>query len=380
MNPKVPRGAAVLLDYIGGLETARKDPASYRTVIGHLDEQAGVLLKPITEMTLNELLAEQTRWVRKFKKPSGAAGRYQIIRPTLLSLMKELGVPGTAKFTPDLQDAMGFALLERRGYARFMAAQLPLKAYGNELAKEWASLPVLAPIRRGGKNPRTLQRGQSYYAGDGINKSLDSAMDFESVLAEALNEGRRGAGVEKPPAPTGDMPVKGDMDNEIVAQVQRRLRELGFTEVGNVDGDFGDLTEDTIILFQKYNDLPRTGQIDHGLLVALAKAQPRVISSKREDATLEEVRERVPEAKAGWLTQVLGFFGMIGTALIGFAKWAMESVSDIREAAQPVLDVMGYLPWYGYVGIFSAVAAFIYFNGRKSVLASAAAYRTGERR
>jgi hypothetical protein len=38
-------------------------------------------------------------------------------------------------------------------------------------------------------------------------------------------------------------PVKGARDDEVVAQVQRRLKELGYTEIGNVDGDFGDMTE-----------------------------------------------------------------------------------------------------------------------------------------
>lgn len=47
MDGNVPRGAEVLLDYIGGLETARKGATPYNTVSGHLDEK-GKLPKPVT--------------------------------------------------------------------------------------------------------------------------------------------------------------------------------------------------------------------------------------------------------------------------------------------------------------------------------------------
>ena len=143
MSPNVPRGAAMLLDFIAKLETNRQGQAAYETIIGYRNEKPGALPRPITEMTLEELLAEQKRWVRNLKAPSGAAGRYQIIRPTLLSLIAELGVPLSARFTPDLQDRFGFALLKRRGWTQFAANGLPLRQFGDRLAREWASWPVL---------------------------------------------------------------------------------------------------------------------------------------------------------------------------------------------------------------------------------------------
>ncbi|RYE43311.1 MAG: hypothetical protein EOP24_28990 [Hyphomicrobiales bacterium] len=207
MNPNVPRGAAMLLDFIAGLETNRQGQAAYETIIGYRNEKPGTLPKPITEMTLEELLVEQRRWVRNLKAPSGAAGRYQIIRPTLLSLIAELGVPLSATFTPELQDRFGLALLQRRGWSQFAAATLSLRDFGNRLAREWASFPVLS--RQQGAH-RTVKRGESYYAGDGINASLTRASSAEAVLAEVLNELSRAPAPAKPtpaslpadPAPT----------------------------------------------------------------------------------------------------------------------------------------------------------------------------------
>lgn len=198
MSPNVPPGAAMLLDFIAKLETNRQGQAAYETIIGYRNEKPGALPRPITEMTLEELLAEQKRWVRNLKAPSGAAGRYQIIRPTLLSLIAELGVPLSARFTPDLQDRFGFALLKRRGWTQFAANGLPLRQFGDRLAREWASWPVLGP-QQGAH--RQVQRGESYYAGDGINASLTRAATAEAMLAEVLNELNRPAQPAPAPAP-----------------------------------------------------------------------------------------------------------------------------------------------------------------------------------
>lgn len=181
----MPVGAAILLDFIAKLETNRQGQAAYETIIGFRNEKPGVLPKPITEMTVQELLTEQKRWVNNLGAPSGAAGRYQIIRPTLLSLIESLSIPVSAKFTPELQDRLGFALLQRRGWGQFAAHTLSLKDFGNRLAREWASFPVLSD-QQGAH--RTIKRGESYYAGDGINASLAKAAEAESVLAEVLNE------------------------------------------------------------------------------------------------------------------------------------------------------------------------------------------------
>lgn len=202
MNPSVPAGAAMLLDFIAGLETNRPGPAGYETIVGYRNEKPGALPRPITRMTLEELLAEQKRWVKNLKAPSGAAGRYQIIRPTLVSLIAELGVPLSATFTPELQDRFGLALLKRRGWTQFAARTLPLRDFGNRLAREWASFPVLS--RQQGAH-RTVERGESYYAGDGINASLAKASEAEAVLAQVLDR-LVPAPPASPTAPAPDLP------------------------------------------------------------------------------------------------------------------------------------------------------------------------------
>ena len=201
----VPRGAGPILALIRSTETGRTNPdEQYRVIIGHKENK---LAKPITALTLDELLAEQRRWVRNWKTASGAAGAYQIIRATLASLMVELALPGNTKFTPEVQDQMAVTLLKRRGFDGFMAGKLSAIAFGNNLAKEWASFPVFSAIQGAS---RRLKVGQSYYAGDGINKALVSVAAVQGALEAALAE-------MKAPAPPDPAPPAAKPANWLAA-------------------------------------------------------------------------------------------------------------------------------------------------------------------
>lgn len=171
MDKTVPAGAAMLLDFIGGIEA----PKGYGTIYGNKQHR---LSKPLTEMTLAEVQAAQSAWSKNHG--SSAAGRYQFMRATLKGLIDELGLSTSQKLDPDLQDRLGYHLLKRRGYDQFVAGKISTVEFGRRLAQEWASLPVLAATKGGS---RKVSRGQSYYAGDGLNKSLTSPEQVETVLA-----------------------------------------------------------------------------------------------------------------------------------------------------------------------------------------------------
>lgn len=208
MNLNVPRGAAILLDFIGNTEA----PKGYGTIYANKQDR---LPKPLTEMTLDEVQAAQVRWSKNHG--SSAAGRYQFMRATLRGLIAEMGLRGSQRMTPDLQDAMAYHLLKRRHYDLFVAGRMTVVAFGLELAKEWASFPVLADTQG---QKRRVARGMSYYAGDGLNKALVKPGDVESVLAEVLNEASRKPAQPAPapakplPTPEPQTPAGGDPDGK----------------------------------------------------------------------------------------------------------------------------------------------------------------------
>lgn len=157
-----------LLGLIGSLEA----PAGYDQVYGGSKIRTP---RPLTKMTVDEVLNWQSRSVAAGSK-SSAAGRYQIIRKTLRSLKHQGHVRGTDLFNKSTQDRLGRVLLERRGLSRFQSGKINATQFAQNLSQEWASLPAATRDRKGRK-----ATGQSYYAGDGLNRShttIDRVLSF----------------------------------------------------------------------------------------------------------------------------------------------------------------------------------------------------------
>lgn len=125
-----------------------------------------------TSMSIAEVLDWQHDYVAH-GSPSSAVGKYQIIRPTLASLVQKLHLDPSTKFDEKTQDRMAIALLEKRGAVDYMQNKLSREQFAANLAQEWAALPKVT-----GTNP-----GQSYYAGDGINAAHISISEMYSALA-----------------------------------------------------------------------------------------------------------------------------------------------------------------------------------------------------
>lgn len=173
MDKTVPAPAARLLEFIGSIEA----PRGYDTVYGNNQAR---LPKPITRMTVDELLENQSWFDNSFG--SSASGKYQFMRATLADLKRELGLRGGQIFDSNLQDRLGYHLLRRRGYDKWIAGELSDTDFMLNLSKEWASFPV--PYRVKGAH-RTVERGETYYAGDKLNKALVRPEKVEDLLKVA---------------------------------------------------------------------------------------------------------------------------------------------------------------------------------------------------
>jgi len=151
--------AARLLDFVAGPESN----GNYNAVWGKANSNVD-----LSKFTLDEILKRQQQTVAQGGQ--SATGRYQFIRKTLLGLKKTLGLSGTEMFTPELQDNLAMQLLRQRGLEEFRAGKLPVEKFANNLAHEWASLPLLSPVTDK-KTGRVRQVGESAYSGDGLNKA-----------------------------------------------------------------------------------------------------------------------------------------------------------------------------------------------------------------
>jgi len=124
-----------------------------------------------TDMSVAQVLQWQSDYVRG-GSPSSAVGRYQIVRPTLAGLVKQLQIDPKTKFGEALQDRLAITLMERRGSVAYVDKKLTREQFAANLAREWAALPKMV-----GPNPT-----ESYYAGDGLNQSRVSIASMYSAL------------------------------------------------------------------------------------------------------------------------------------------------------------------------------------------------------
>lgn len=199
MNDNIPAPATLILDLIASKEA----PRGYDTVYGNRMKD---MPQPLTTMTLDAVI-EQGSWRTK-KFGSSACGRYQFMKATLQNLKKLLNLTGKEIFTPDFQDTLGFKLLQDRGYQKFITGQMGATAFGDQIAMEWASFPVLSVERQGAH--RTARRGETYYAGDKLNMVLIKPQAVEYVLTEArkMNQAILAGSIVPPvkPAPVPTAP------------------------------------------------------------------------------------------------------------------------------------------------------------------------------
>jgi peptidoglycan hydrolase-like protein with peptidoglycan-binding domain len=147
-----------VLDLIAGPESGGRYDAVY----------PGKRRPEILDMTLDELVADQRE--RGRFTGSSASGRYQYIRKTLSSVVRQMGLDTSKeKFTPKLQDEIAiFHLRANHGLDRWLSGSMSNEQFLNRLAGTWAGIPKT--------------NGRSAYAGVLDNKAGIGAQAALQVL------------------------------------------------------------------------------------------------------------------------------------------------------------------------------------------------------
>jgi len=135
----------------------------------------------LTSMTIKEVIQFQKQKL-KDGRASAAVGKYQMLYPE--NYAKAAGLPLTAKFSPENQDKMAGAYIEKnRGGSDWLAGKITDEQFGYQLAKEFAGL----------KQPN----GVGYYDKDGRNKATVDWKVTKSALQKV-----KSSSPQTPPKPT----------------------------------------------------------------------------------------------------------------------------------------------------------------------------------
>jgi uncharacterized protein (TIGR02594 family) len=195
----------------------------------------------------------------------------------------------------------------------------------------------------------------------GLGGNQDDAVNVKRYPVAKLLGVRRSGEV----APDAEIPI---------TTVQRRLKDLGYHEVGQIDGKMGPRTCAAILAFRNDNNLDLSPNIDAALSQALTKASPRPVASERAIGKPEGSRILA----ASNAQMALGAAGYVGIAVSDIAPLVGQA-EDGRDLGARLLDLVGLgsyapvvMPLLG-AAIFLAVIVFAW----KARAARIEDYRTG---
>jgi uncharacterized protein (TIGR02594 family) len=131
--------------------------------------------------------------------------------------------------------------------------------------------------------------------------------------------------------------------------VQQRLKELGYFEVGNVDGRYGPRTRAAVLAFRADNGLGLSPDVDPVLAEALQRAKPRAVSRDRAEGRPENSRI-VKAADAQIATGIVGVV-RAAASVVAPAVETAEKARDLTERSADLLHITDWLlpvlPWAG---------------------------------
>lgn len=158
---------------------------NYDAVIGDNDTYKGILtsmtLKQVRDLQINELPS------------TGAVGRYQLIRryyPNFVGDSRYAGFSDEEQrrliFSPDIQDYIILKIM-KADYKldEWLNESISSEEFQFQMSRLFASVPV--PRDMQGAN-RFVRKGESYYAGDGLNAAKGTSESFLQEL-EAIRQG-----------------------------------------------------------------------------------------------------------------------------------------------------------------------------------------------
>jgi hypothetical protein len=133
--------------------------------------------------------------------------------------------------------------------------------------------------------------------------------------------------------------------------VQQQLKDLGYFEVGMVDGRYGPRTRAAVLAFRADNGLGLSPDVDAVLAEALQRAGPRAVPRERAEGKPEGSRI-VKAADAQIATGIVGMAG-VAASVVAPAVETAERAKDVTERTVSLLNLTDWLlpvlPWAGAV-------------------------------
>jgi uncharacterized protein YcbK (DUF882 family) len=175
---EITAGTGIGPENMGLRKILKKGEAkTYNTLVGGKEVD-------LTSMSIDEVLEYQK--TKMGGLPSTAAGKYQMIRGTLSEAKTSMGLSGSEKFDPSMQDKIYQEYLtgkKRPKLQKYLSGQSEdIESAQLDLAKEFASVGVPYDIKN--DKGRLIKKGESYYSGTAGNKASITPEQSRQALIE----------------------------------------------------------------------------------------------------------------------------------------------------------------------------------------------------
>lgn len=220
--------------------------------------------------------------------------------------------------------------------------------------------------------------------------SRPDGMHFQAAWTKANPPRLKAAAAAAPAAASAKKaaatPFPPGVYNAECERLQIALKDLGYHEVGLIDGKWGSRTQGALLAFKADNGLPLTVAVDDATWMALARAKPRPIAPERAEATTAPS----PAAKAAQAAKIVGgtaaAVGAADAALEpaggvgGFLGWLTglgDMASTITGALTPFRDLFASLAG-NWPLVLIVVGVALFFVGRRIFRDELESFRNGE--
>lgn len=191
--------------------------------------------------------------------------------------------------------------------------------------------------------------------------------------------------VHPPRLSSSASPVVEGLRKPEIERLQSALKNLGYHEVGQIDGLMGRKTRGALLTFKADNDLPLTADVDDKTWAALAKAAPRDLPGRQNVAKPPSAAAKAADAakKVGAGATAIGAAevaleptGGIG-GIFDWLTGASETAGAVSKALGPIRDLIASLADNPTLLLIGAGVA-LYFAGRYVFADELASFRRGE--
>jgi predicted chitinase len=255
--------------------------------------------------------------------------------------------------------------------------------YAGKTASQWALADDIE------KSCRAVNGGKNGLA-DRVRKLARAKQVWPAELLAARLKGDIVAISPNPAPEPEDVPVPkpkptGEFSRELVFEIQTKLKALGYRP-GHVDGDYGPETRNAIMAFEADNSLPVTGKPTMELLDKILHADLKPISEKRQDVTVEDLKDsRIVKGadKVSLKTKIMRWLGLGGLAVPGGIGAAddlvdLDKFTSVSGQVKTLLASIG--PYWWVFAIAGGVGLYLWFRSVENDAAEVIAARLEDER